>query len=216
MKMFREAFDLVRAHKREYLVLNLVYYGLFAFGAVAALLLTKVYPALPEGIWQLTSRIDAQTNKLAAFFLEGARRSGIIPLVMASNFIYYLVVPRLLGITLPSLVVPFSGLLIGFPVMLFNGIRFGFTWQAFDLSFHLTHTLWLILSLQASVLVFLGAYLQGIAFLFPQRMGAASRGEGFTIGLKQSLRLYLLVALVLLVLIIYEPIIVFWLEPLLQ
>ena len=62
----------------------------------------------------------------------------------------------------------------------------------------------LVLEGQGYVLAMLAAWVQGRAFLSPQSVGAADRGQGYLAGLKRALHLYVLVALVLAVAAVYE------------
>ena len=74
----------------------------------------------------------------------------------------------------------------------------------------------LVLEGQGYVLAMLGAWVQGRAFLSPQSVGAADRGQGYLAGLKRALRVYVLVVLVLAVAAAYEATLVIIVGPLLR
>jgi hypothetical protein len=68
------------------------------------------------------------------------------------------------------------------------------------------HSLTLIIEGQAYILTMLAAYIQGRAFLWPNRIGLERRGQGYLEGLKRTGKLYVLVFLTLLIAAIYEVI----------
>jgi hypothetical protein len=61
----------------------------------------------------------------------------------------------------------------------------------------------------------LAAYVQGKAFLWPRSVGAATRRQGYGVGVKRSVRIYMLVVLVLAVAAIYEALEVIFIPRLL-
>jgi hypothetical protein len=62
----------------------------------------------------------------------------------------------------------------------------------------------------------LAAYLQGRAFLWPREVGVESRLQGYGRGIKQTLYVYLLVVLVLVIAAVYESVIAILIMPALQ
>jgi hypothetical protein len=156
-------------------------------------LMEDVGGALTEGA--LAPVLDAYTSERAL-------------LAIGLTFGINLVVGSLGSITLPSLVIPFSGLLVAglravmwgvlFSPQIVAGVGVG------ELGAGFMVVGLLLLEGQAYVLAALGAYVQGRAFLWPRRVGATGRGQGYWYGLKEQARLYLLVALVLLVAALYE------------
>jgi hypothetical protein len=71
----------------------------------------------------------------------------------------------------------------------------------------------LLLEGEGYVLAMLAAYLQGMAFLFPQRVGVPTRRQGFVAGLRMTARLYLLVVLVLGAAAAYEAVLAILVLP---
>jgi len=119
-----------------------------------------------------------------------------------------------LWITLPSLVLPFSGLLTGGFRAVLWGLLFSPSSPEMSVAM-IPHSLTLILEGQAYILAMLAAYVQGKAFLWPATVDAAGYGGGYWAGVKRSLRLYLLVAIVLAVSAVYEVVEVIYIIPLL-
>lgn len=114
----------------------------------------------------------------------------------------------IIWITLPSLVIPFSGLLLG----AYRAILWGFLLSPTTPELRLVmipHSLVLILEGQAYILAMLAAYVQGKAFLWPRSVGAATRRQGYGLGVKRSVRIYVLVVLLLAVAAVYEALEVF-------
>jgi hypothetical protein len=120
------------------------------------------------------------------------------------------------SITLPSLVIPFSGLLIGAYRAVLWGVIFSPATLEVSGRMMISGLLILILILlkgQAYVLTMLAAYIHGRAFLWPRSVGAATRRQGYWLGVKRSARLYLLVALVLAVAAVYETLVAIYIIP---
>lgn len=201
MKPMRAALDTIRDAKRPYVILNLVYYGLVACG--------MAYTAFDRSIQQ--SLLEAVGSALTSGPLATvAEAYGTEQVVVAVGLTVgiNLAVGSFASITLPSLIIPFSGLLVA-------GIR-AVTWgllfspqsvSGVSSGEALTGVLFVVLVIlegQGYILAAMGAYLQGRAFLWPERVRATGHRQGYWRGLKDAARIYLLVALVLLVAAVYE------------
>jgi hypothetical protein len=106
-------------------------------------------------------------------------------------------------ITLPSLVVPFSGLLMG----AYRAILWGLLLSPAAPELRLImipHSLTLILEGQAYIMAMLAAYVHGRAFLWPRTVGVITHRAGYKVGLSRTLRIYVLVVLLLALAAIYE------------
>ena len=113
-------------------------------------------------------------------------------------------------------VIPFSGLLVGAYRAVLWGLIFSPPTLAVSSREMLAGFLALILLIlegQGYVLAMLAAYVQGSAFLFPKSVGATSRKQGYGVGVKRSIRLYLLVVPVLAVAAVYEALVVILIMP---
>jgi hypothetical protein len=209
VKVFGSALATLGRMRRAYVALNLAYYGLvaaaMAYGAsdpsVQQLLLGTVLDAFQAG--PLSSVLDAYSG-------------GRVVAAVALTFTVNLFLGSLVSITLPSLVIPFSGLLVAALRAILWGLVFAPTsvpTSGGSIVAGLLVALLLLLEGQGYVLAMLGAYAQGKAFLSPKQVGAAGHARGYWIGVQQALRIYLLVALVLIVAAIYEVSISVWILP---
>jgi len=121
----------------------------------------------------------------------------------ALTFLINLFIGSLATITLPSLIIPFSGLLMGAYRAFLWGLIYSPTTPQMR-TILLPHLVTLVLEGQAYVLALLGVVIQGRAMLFPYTVGASTHGQGLWNGIMQSVQLYILVILVLAVAAAYE------------
>ena len=196
-RMVQSSWTVLKEHRRAYLVLNLVYYGLM----VAAMVYVAFDPALQRTLLDEVGKAFG-TGPLEV--LVAAYTGGQVLLAAALTFAVNLVLGSLLYITLPSLIIPFSGLLVGVYRALLWGLLFSPTAVLGAGIVFLWPTI--ILEGQAYVLAMLAAYVQGVAFLRPRTVGAKTRRQGYWEGVKRSVRIYLLVAITLFVAAIYEAV----------
>ena len=106
MNLLRRSWAIVRENRRAYLVINAVYYGLVA--------IFMVYVAFNRPLQ--TMLINAAGGAFSEGLLApvGAAYGGGNPwAATALTFVVNLLMGSLLTITVPSLIVPFSGLLMG-------------------------------------------------------------------------------------------------------
>jgi hypothetical protein len=206
MKTILSTLRIIREFRRTYIVLNLVYYGLVVFG--------MVYVAFNPSLQQLL--LDAVGSAFTEGPLSavgGAYSGGQVLLAIVLTFGLNLAIASFLWITLPSLVIPFSGLLTGACRAVLWGLLFSPSSPEMSMVM-IPHSLTLILEGQAYILAMLAAYIQGKAFLWPGTVDATTHTQGYLAGVKRSLRLYLLVAIVLAVAAVYEVVEVIFVIPL--
>jgi hypothetical protein len=212
MKTFKTAFGIVREAWRPYIVLSLVYFGLI----VCAMVYSNFDRSLQKGLMDEIGMVFTQ-GPLSTVL--GAYTGGQVLLAVALTFVVNLIGGSFVAITLPSLIIPFSGLLVaGFRAILWGLIFTPTSFEAGANSILIGILLVLLLFLegQGYVLAMLAAYLQGVAFLWPHKVGAESHLQGYGSGLKQSLHLYLLVMLVLVIAAVYESVIAILIMPAMQ
>lgn len=204
MAVIHNALNLVRTFRRSYFTLNVLYYGLVAAAMV-------VYAAFNRPLQQ-----ELMENILSSFSqgllapVWNAYSGGQLLAAIALTFVVNLLIGSFVSITLPSLVIPFSGLLLGIVRAVLWGLLFSpptLEMSGTELIPGLLIFILLVMEGQAYVLTMLAAYLQGRAFLFPQSVGATSRRQGYWVGIKHSLHLYLLVVLQLAAAAIYEALV---------
>jgi hypothetical protein len=196
MKLIQSALETIKESRRAYIILNLVYYGLVVFG--------MVYVAFNPSLQQLL--IDAVGNAFTEGVLSAvgsAYTGGQVLQAMVLTFVVNLFLGSIAVITVPSLVIPFSGLLIGAYRALLWGLLLSPTTPVLRWVM-IPHSLVLILEGQAYILAMLAAYVQGRAFLWPHSVGAATRRQGYGVGVKLSVRIYLLIVLLLALAAVYE------------
>ena len=196
MKVIQSALEAIKESPRAYIVLNLVYYGLVVCG--------MIYVAFNPSLQQsLIKAVGSAFTEGPLSAVGSAYVGGQVLRAMVLTFVVNLFLGSIAVITLPSLVIPFSGLLMG----AFRAILWGLLLSPTNPELRLVmipHSLVLILEGQAYILAMLAAYVQGRAFLWPRSVGAATRRQGYGLGVKRSVRIYLLVVLLLAVAAIYE------------
>jgi hypothetical protein len=203
----RRSIEVVRADLGAYLFLNSAYYGLVLLGMAYV---TYINPALQHDLLQAVGQAFTQ-GPLAA--VGNAYTGGQVLSAMILTFLVNLLLGSLIEMQLPSLIVPFSGILMG----LFRAVMWGLLLAPSEPSLAgamIPHSLTLLLEGQAYVLAMLAAYVHGRAFLRPAAYGLAGHGRGYVEGLRRSGWIYLLVVVFLAVAAVYEALEVIYLAPL--
>ena len=196
MRWLAPAFTLIRAHRRAYLWLNGMYYGLILLG-----ILYTFFDATLQKIVTEAAGTAFSQGPLAA--VGEAYVSGQTIRAILLTYLINLFVGSGATITLPSLIIPFSGLLMGAYRAFLWGLIYAPTSPELRMVF-LPHLPTLLLEGQAYVLVLLGTVIQGRALFAPRMVNAATRRQGYVRGIKLTFQLYRLVLLVLAVAAIYE------------
>lgn len=183
--LLRRPFEIIRANVRVYLLLNLLAYGLVAIGMVIGML----FPELAAG---------------RAESLEADGTGDFVRSLISSPWLFAVVILEvnlfqlsLLTIVLPSLIIPFAGILTFSVWAVVTGVTIvpadAQGWVAM-----IPHSLTLVIELQAYVLVLLGVLLLGKQWLRPAVAGERTHRRGYLRGL-QSLGWLAVPALILLV-----------------
>ena len=205
--VFQRAWGMVRAEWGTYLILNILYYGIVVLGMFYV---AFINPQLQEELLKAVGSAFT-SGPLAA--VGSAYNGGQIISAMIITFVVNLFLGSLIEMTLPSLIIPFSGLLMG----IIRAIMWGLLLSPSNASLAgpmIPHSLTLLLEGQGYILVMLAVYIQGKAFLKPQAYGLQSHLKGYLEGLRRAAWIYLLVALVLAAAAIYEALEVILLAPL--
>ena len=204
---FRRALAVVQENRRAYITFNAAYYGF----VIAAMIYVAFNPEVQQ---QLLATVSESFSRGALSIARQAyEESRVLPAILAT-FLINLLLGSLAQLSLPSLLIPFSGLLVGFYRALMWGLLLSPASPELALPM-LPHSITLILEGQAYVLVMLAIYSHGKAFLFPRSVGAGNHRNGYLEGLKQHGYLYVLVTLLLLIAAVYEALEVIYLVPLL-
>lgn len=207
MKFIRQAWAIVKENRRVYIIINVIFYGLVAIFMVVAAFNQPLQK-------QLLSLIGQGFTQGPFAPVGGAYASGQVLVAMALTFVVNLFIGSLIDITLPSLIVPFSGMLLG----ILRAVLWGFLLSPASpqLRFSMIpHSLTLLLEGQGYILALLAVYIQGRAFLWPRSVGVEGHWKGYLEGLKRTGLLYILVTITLLAAAIYEALEVILIVPLL-
>ncbi len=171
VRLPRQPFSIIRAHLGAYLAMNAIVYGLFAVGVVAAL-------AFPE---LTAARVSARENGFTDWIVALMENPWLFALVIFAN---NTLLAGFAQIVFSSMIVPFAGIVL-------------FGYRAYVLGFDVLagsqaatialvpQSLTILIEFQAYVLLMLGAYLLGRAWLRPQRVGAPNRRQGYLHGVRQ-------------------------------
>jgi hypothetical protein len=198
MNLIKSAWGLVQEHRRVYIVLNAIYYGLVVICMVYVAFNRPLQDELLESIGEAF-----MTGPLS--FVGSAYINTKVLAAIGATFFVNLLVGSFGTITLPSLIIPFSGILVGF----YRAVLWGLILSPAHPDLRLImipHSLTLILEGQAYILTMLAAYIQGRVFLWPKTVGLERRGQGYLEGLKRTGKMYVLILLTLLIAAIYEVI----------
>jgi len=206
MNLIRRGWAIVKENWQAYIIINAVYYGLVAVFMVFAafnqslqvMLVKSVGAGFTSGLFAFVGKTYGGRQVLAA---------------MAITLVINLFLGTVLEITLPSLVVPFSGMVMGVVRAALWGLLLSPAYPPLRMLM-IPHSLTLILEGQGYILGLLAVYVQGRAFLQPGSVGVEGHWAGYIEGLKRTGWLYSLVVLLLLVAAIYEALEVIFLAPL--
>lgn len=196
-RLLRSACQIVRRYRRPYVAINLGYYGLVLVGMLYVAL---VDPSLQE---QLLSDVGGALGEGPLATVAGAYTGGNVVAAALLTFLTNLLAGSFLTITLPSLIVPFAGVLLGAYRAVLWGLLLAPTSRELALVM-IPHSLTLILEGQAYVLTVLAAFIHGWSFLRPESVGAKGHRQGYVVGLKLTALLYVLVLIVLAAAAVYE------------
>ncbi len=207
MFIFKNAIAVVKQYWKTYVVVNVLYYGL----TLACMIYVSTNPAVQQAL-MASAQAGFTSGPLA--FVGEAYSGGQVIWTSFVTFLVNLILGTAIEITLPSLIIPFIGLLMGVLRAILWGLMLAPTTPEMA-KMMIPHSLTLILEGQAYILALLAVFVQGKAFLFPKSEGTPSHIEGYKIGLVKTAKLYVLVIAFLLVAAIYEAVEVMYVVPLL-
>ncbi|GAA5064671.1 stage II sporulation protein M [Nocardia callitridis] len=201
MNRLRRPFQIIRADLRAYLLVNVFVYGVFLLGIALGVLFPNLHAA------RTTSFADGDQGALVDAVIGNGWVFGTV------IFLVNVFPTALLLITLPSLVIPFAGLV----VFAIKTVDLGLTLAPVDTTAQLTlipHSLTLLIEFQAYVLVMFGAYLLGRSWLRPTTADALTRRQGYVRGLSRLGWLWLPALVLFVIGAVYEAIEIYFLVPL--
>lgn len=200
MPLVRAPLQILRTHRRAYLLANLVFYGLVLGGFALGLAVPELAAGRAEGL-ETDGTADLVGRLLSNVWLFAAMILGVNTITVG-----------LASIVLPSLVIPF----LGIAVFAYRAVVIGVTLAPTDQSTWIVlipHSLTLVIEFQAYILLALGAYLLGRAWISPAFVEETSRVHAYGTGLR-LLGVLALTALALLVVgALYEAFTLRYLVP---
>jgi hypothetical protein len=211
MKAFREAFTLIRNDRKAFNLINVCYFAVLIIG----MLIVRSNEALQA---QLLALVGDAFSTGPMQYLTGAYSNGEIILAIILTFFVNLVLGCFISLTLPSLIIPFSGFVVGVYRALMWGFLFSPDMTGLDLPKVLLGIgigLLLIFEGEAYVLGLFAVFIQSRAWVKPASAGGENHKQGFLAGIRMTLRMYVLVICMLLIAAIYEVMLVILIMPLL-
>lgn len=194
--LLKSAWGLVQENRRAYMIINIVYYALVVIGMIYVAFNQKLQEELLNA-----AGAAFMTGPLA--FVGQAYVNVKVLAAIAATFFVNLFIGSFGTITLPSLIVPFSGFLMG----IYRAALWGLILSPAHPDMRLLmipHSITLIIEGQAYILTLLATYIHGRAFLWPKTVGLETHGKGYLEGLKRTGKIYILVILTLAIAAIYE------------
>ncbi len=207
MNLLKPGLKVVRENSKAYVIINVCYYGV----VLLCMALVALRPAVQHS---LVGAAGAGFSANGPFgFVGQAYSGGSYGLAVLYTFLINLFLGTLLYITLPSLFLPFFGLVTGLVRAVLWGLLLSPAMPGLRLAM-IPHSLTVLLEGQAYILAILASYSQWLT-----AFRASPGGPGFLArywsGLKKTVALYGPIAAVLLVAAIYEAAEVIYVVPLL-
>lgn len=206
MRLLQPAFAIIRQNRKTYIILNILYYGL----VIASMIYVFTNPTIQHTLLETIGQSFDQGPLSAVSEAYGSAQ--MVP-AMLLTFVINLLAGSFASITLPSLIIPFSGILLG----LYRAVLWGLLLSPSEPSLAgpmIPHSLTLLLEGQGYILAMLAAAVQSWAFIKPASVGEQSRLRGYAVGLKKTAWLYVLIAVILAIAAVYEALEVIFLVPL--
>ncbi|MBB5079506.1 stage II sporulation protein M [Nonomuraea endophytica] len=201
MNRLRRPFQIIRADMRAYLLINALAYGVLLLGMALAVIFPDLHAA------RTSSFVDGDQGALVNTVIGSPWTFG------ATIFLVNVFATALLLIVLPSLVIPFAGLL----AFVIKTIDIGIILAPVNRTSALIlipHAPTILIEFQAYVLVMFGAYLLGRAWLRPATVGATTRRQAYVGGLSRLGWLWLPALVLFVIGAGYEAVEIYFLVPL--
>jgi ABC-type xylose transport system permease subunit len=201
MRLITDPIRLIQKNVRTYLWLNLFYFGLTIVAMVAIATRPEVETSFRT--WTKANFNPALMNAVS----QGSLITAIL-LIFKNNFLY----ATIYAMTLPSFIIPFWGVLIGAVRSLLWGIALSPADPTFTLKFIVHIPTW-FLEGQGYVIAMFAVFILWRNYFWPQRAGVEQRLAGYWVGIKQTIPLYIGVAILLGLGAVYEAIATIYLIP---
>jgi len=193
--LFDRAWEIVYKNRLPYLVLSGLYYGL-----LLALMFYAAFDAPLQSQMLNANRVTYMTGPLA---LSAKTVVDVQALqVLGQSYLINVLGSSYGNITLPSFIIPFLGIFFGLYRAAVIGIIFSPMNTEISQIF-LPHIPTLLIEGQATILAMLGAYIQGMAMIWPASVGHTSRWKAYWEGVRQTGTIYMFIMAILLISAVY-------------
>ncbi|MBR8742719.1 hypothetical protein [Nocardiopsis sp. MG754419] len=198
MRIYRDFRSVLSENWRTYLLLNVVVYGTL----IATMIVTPLIPGMYEtGLANMEAFLDAP----GASLVLDAYAGGDIVRITLLTFLANLLFAALLTTTLPSLVIPFFGVVATVWRAVFIGMPYAPTSAEEGIVVLATSPV-LVIEFQAYVLAMLGSVLLWRSTFGHRRRELPSAWAGYRAGVRDNLRLYPAIVVLLLGIALVEGI----------
>ena len=180
MNAIREALSLIKNDRKTFNLINIGYFATVIIG----MLIIRSNPELQK---QLVTLVGDAFSTGPMQYLTGAYSNGEIIKAIGLTFFINLVLGTFIALTLPSLIIPFSGFMIGAYRALVWGFLFSPDMTGLDLPkiiMGIGIGLLLIFEGEAYVLGLFAAFLQSRAWVKPASVGAENHRQGYLTGIR--------------------------------
>jgi hypothetical protein len=209
MNVIREGFDLIRGDRKAFNLINIGYFTLVLLG----MLVVRINPELQH---TLVNLIGEAFSTGPMKYVSGAYSNREAAAAIGLTFLVNLLVGCFVSITLPSLIIPFSGFLMG----VYRALLWGFIFSPdlgglsmIKIIMVVGIGLLLVFEGEAYVLALFAAFMHGRAWLKPASVDKTTHTQGYLAGVRKTLRLYLLMIGMLLIAAVYEVLLVIVILP---
>ncbi|MQY45856.1 stage II sporulation protein M [Rhizobiales bacterium RZME27] len=187
----RHALSLIRRHRKEFIVVNAAFFGLFAATMTVTLLNPEIQPAI----------LDTVAGIVRTDLAVKAYLSGNLFYAVSATLAVNLGVAVML-ISIPSFLVPFFGVVFA---MVFAA-AYGVTLAPIGpyAAAMVPHSITVLIEFQAYIIAAFGAYLTGRAIFLPAGGEKRSVSQRYTTAAARVVSLYALVVPLLLLGAVYE------------
>lgn len=202
--MLKDTLSLIRAHRRAFLILCACFYGLLFLGMALTYLVPGLKP-LAQGAYDMNNlHLPVMQRGIEAY------GQGDLWVAAAVTLLVNVSVAVVLTL-LPSLIVPFIGILaVYYRVLLWGPM---FSPFGFEQVIFVPHFPTVLLEGFAYVLTAFTAYVQSRMWTQPAAYGLADRRQGYLAGLRVVARLFPVILTLLVIAAIYEAYEVIHLVP---
>jgi hypothetical protein len=207
--MIPSAASVIREHRKAYIAVNLLFYGLM----LTAGSITAFVPKLQSEAISTVDRDLARGGDIAAIMLDAYESENVVG-AAAMTFLINVLLGVLITMIGPSLVVPF----IGFGMGIYRAVTWGLLFSPITPDVRavlVPHALTVLIEGQAYVIAMLAIWIHGRSWVLSRRESLRPI-VGYGLGLRRISSLTIPIVLLLAVAAVYEAVEVIYLIPLVE